>query len=174
LKLRGIEGVDNAVQFLRPVVGHLCDPFSLTDMDVAVARIARAKDSDEQVLVFADYDVDGIAASAIMHNGLKRFGIKYPVYGMPKRLVEGYGLADEHIEAAARDGISLVITVDNGIASHAAALRAKELGVDLIITDHHASDAGLPEACAIINPKREAPTRSARWPILSRCTAKTA
>lgn len=161
LRLRGIHDANTAARFLRPSVSQLCDPFTLTDMDAATARITRAKENGEKVLVFGDYDVDGIAASAIMINGLKRFGIVDPVYGMPRRLVEGYGLAEEHIEAAANEGISLVITVDNGIASHAAALRAKSLGVDLIITDHHAIEAGLPEACAVINPKREPDTHPA-------------
>ena len=155
LLLRGIADAESAALFLRPSVAHLCDPFSLTDIDTAVARIKTAKEYDEQVLVFGDYDVDGIAASAILLNGLKRFGISRVGHAMPRRLVEGYGLAEEHIETAAREGYGLVITVDNGIASHGAAFRARELGVDLIITDHHAIEAGLPDACAVINPKRE-------------------
>lgn len=155
LRLRGITDADAGTRYLRPAVGHLCDPFSLTDVGTAVERITHARHAHERVLVFGDYDVDGIAASAIMLNGLRRFGIAQCEYGMPRRLVEGYGLAAEHIEAAKRDGVGLVITVDNGIASRAAAERAAALGIDVIITDHHAIEGELPPARAVINPKRE-------------------
>lgn len=161
LMLRGIADASTAARFLKPALGHLCDPFSLAGVHETVERIALAKTRGESVLIFGDYDVDGIAASAIMMNGLRRYGIDTCSYGMPKRLVEGYGLAEEHIDAAAREGHHLVITVDNGIASHAAAKRARQLGVDLIITDHHAIEAGLPDACAVVNPKRNDPSHPA-------------
>jgi len=152
---RGIATPESAASYLQPSLGQLCDPLSLSGMAEAVARITQARNAGESVLVFGDYDVDGISASAIMLNGLKRFGIAKTAYGMPKRLTEGYGIAEEHVEAAQRDGHTLIITVDNGIAAHDAARRAAELGVDLIITDHHAIEAGLPPACAVINPKRD-------------------
>ena len=161
LLLRGIGDVTTAARYLKPSLSHLCDPFSLEGVADTVARITLAREREERVLVFGDYDVDGIAASAIMLNGLRRFGITSCEYGMPKRLVEGYGLAEEHIEAAARDGYGLVITVDNGIASHAAATRARAVGVDLIVTDHHAIEGGLPDALAVVNPKRNAPDHPA-------------
>lgn len=158
---RGIASPDHAEAFLKPSLAHLCDPFSMMGMAEAVARITQARDSGESVLVFGDYDVDGISASAIMLNGLKRFGIEHTAYGMPKRLTEGYGIAEEHVEAAVRDGHGLIITVDNGIAAHDAARRAAALGIGLIITDHHAIESGLPAASAVINPKRDPETHPA-------------
>lgn len=152
---RGISSPELASKFLKPSLSHLCDPFSLSGMAEAVARITQARDQGESVLVFGDYDVDGIAASAILLNGLQRFGVVRTAYGMPRRLTEGYGITEEHVEAAARDGHSLIITVDNGISAHDAARRAATLGIGLIVTDHHAIEGGLPLASAVINPKRE-------------------
>jgi len=155
LLLRGISTPEAAAAFLRPSIAHLSDPFLLTDMDVAVARITRARKEDELVLIFGDYDVDGISAAALLMNGLRRFGIRRIECSMPLRLSEGYGLSPEHVETAAQNGVGLIITVDNGISAHEAATRARTLGVDLIVTDHHAIENGLPEAVAVINPKRE-------------------
>ncbi len=154
---RGIETPVAARDFLAPRIAHLSDPFLLTDMDKAVARIGRARKAGERVLIFGDYDVDGISAVAVLLNGLRRFGIENVDYAMPQRLTEGYGLNPERVEEAAADGVGLLITVDNGIAAHTAAARARELGVDLIVTDHHAVEEKLPPALAVINPKREAP-----------------
>jgi len=157
LLLRGIDTPETAHAFLHPSLSHLADPFSYTDMPLAVERIGAARDRQEKVLVFGDYDVDGISATCLLVNGLRRFGIENVQYGMPQRLTEGYGLNPDRVDAAHAEGIGLIITVDNGIAAHSAAKRARELGVDLIITDHHAIEQGLPDAHAIVNPKREAP-----------------
>lgn len=157
LLLRGIDSAAAARDFLAPRMAHLSDPFLLTGMDEAVSRIAQARDRGERVLIFGDYDVDGISATAILLNGLRRFGLKDIDYAMPQRLTEGYGLNPARVEEAAADGVGLVITVDNGIAAHAAAARAHALGIDLIVTDHHALESELPEALAVINPKREPP-----------------
>lgn len=157
LILRGIDTPEAAQAYLQPRLSQLCDPFSFTDMDKAVARIEGAREKQERVLVFGDYDVDGISASCVMINGLRRFGIESIDYGMPQRLTEGYGLNAARVEDAHEQGVSLIITVDNGVAAHDAARRARELGVDLIVTDHHAIEQGLPEALAVVNPKREAP-----------------
>jgi single-stranded-DNA-specific exonuclease len=152
---RGIETPEEASRFLAPSLRNLSDPFLLTDMRVAVERITRARDAGEAVLAFGDYDVDGISAMALLIGGLQRFGVTRVTHGMPMRLTEGYGLNPERVEAAQRDGVTLIITVDNGMGAHEAARRARELGVDLIITDHHSADGAFPEAVAIVNPKRE-------------------
>lgn len=158
---RGVTTPEAARRFLSPGLDQLSDPASLTDMANAVERITRAKDAGERVLIFGDYDVDGITATALLLNGLRRFGIDDVVHGMPLRLTEGYGLGEEHVDAARDDGVSLIITVDNGISAHAAARRASELGIDLIVTDHHSIENGLPEAVAVLNPKREAESHPA-------------
>lgn len=155
LALRGVDTPDEAKRFLKPAMAHLSDPYLLTDMETAVGRIAHARKSGEHVRIFGDYDVDGISAMAILINGFRRFGIETVSYGMPHRLLEGYGISTDHIDMAAADGVSLIVTVDNGISAHDAAARARELGIDLIVTDHHSIEDRLPDALAVINPKRE-------------------
>lgn len=163
LLVRGIDSPERALTFLSPALSQLSDPLCLSDMDVAVERITRARDAGEHVLVFGDYDVDGISGSAILVNGLRRFGLEHVDYGMPKRLTEGYGLDVDHIDEAIANGITLVITVDNGISAHAPAAHARERGLDLIITDHHAIENGLPDALAVINPQREPESYPGRY-----------
>ncbi len=158
LLLRGVETPEDARRFLYPSLDQLSDPYLLTDMRNAVERIAKARDRNEHVLIFGDYDVDGIAATAVLLAGLRRYGLARISHGMPLRLTEGYGLNAERVETAHADGVSLIITVDNGISAHEAARRARELGVDLIITDHHAIENTLPDAVAVLNPKRESPS----------------
>lgn len=155
LLLRGADSPDAAERFLAPKVRHLADPFLLTGMDAAVARIAQARERQEHIRVFGDYDVDGIAASAVLLNGLRRYGIEHVSHGMPSRFTEGYGLSPGHIDAAYAEGVRLLITVDNGVSAHEATHRAQALGLDLIITDHHSIEHGLPPAVAVINPRRE-------------------
>lgn len=155
LLTRKVDTREAAERFLRPGVGQLSDPYMLEGMADAVERITRARSNKERVLVFGDYDVDGISATVVMVNGLKRFGIPAPLYAMPIRLEEGYGLSPQHVDAAKRDGVSLIITVDNGITAYEAANRAKKVGIDLIVTDHHALGEELPHACAVVNPRRE-------------------
>jgi single-stranded-DNA-specific exonuclease len=157
LLMRGIDNADAGKDFLAPSISQLSDPFLLTDMDRAVERITRARETAEKILLFGDYDVDGISGLAILNNAFKRFGIADFTYAMPRRLAEGYGLAPEHVEAAKAEGVSLIVTVDNGISSHEAADRARERGLDLIITDHHTLEGRLPEAVAVVNPRRETP-----------------
>lgn len=154
---RGLATVEDARLFLGPDETHLSDPFALRGMRATVERIHRARERGEYVVVFGDYDVDGIAATAIMVRALKRFGIDCCGYALPERLVEGYGLAPQHVAEAKSEGAGLLITVDNGISSHDAAVKARQLGLDLIVTDHHTPPERLPDAFAIINPKLEAP-----------------
>lgn len=155
LLLRGATTTDAARRFLNPDPSHLSDPFLLTDMSRAVERIAAARDAGERVLVFGDYDVDGISGAALLIRGLRRYGIAHCLYGMPNRLVEGYGLSPDRVDWARELGASLIVTVDNGIAATDALARAKETGIDAIVTDHHLIEHGVPDALAVINPKRE-------------------
>ena len=162
LQQREVRTAEEAERFLRPSLRHLFDPFLISDMAVAVERITLARARQEKVLVFGDYDVDGISAAAILLRGLRRFGIETVDADMPDRLNEGFGLAPEHVEQAAAKGYQLIITVDNGISALEAARRARELGISLIITDHHKPEPELPEAVAVINPQREPTEHPAR------------
>lgn len=155
LMVRGINRAEDARRFLYPSIDEIADPYLLTDMAAAVERITRARDRGERVLVFGDYDVDGIAGAVILVNALRRFGVAHCHYGMPSRVTEGYGLSPEHVEAAAAEGTGLIITVDNGISAHDAASAARRFGLDLVVTDHHQIEGELPEAAAVINPKRD-------------------
>lgn len=163
LAVRGLKTPECARAFLAPAMSQLSDPFLLSGMEAAVARITQARDKDEQVLVFGDYDVDGISGTAILVNGLRRFGLQRVGYNMPKRLTEGYGLDIEHIDEARAQGVTLLITVDNGIAAHTPAAYARKIGLDVIITDHHSIENGLPDALAVINPQREPESYPGRY-----------
>ena len=154
---RGISTTDEARRFLKPLEVSLGDPFTLTDIEAAVSRIRRARDGQEKILIFGDYDVDGISATALLHRCLNRYGIEDCRCAMPNRLQEGYGLNPDAVKRAGDEGISLIITVDNGISALEAARAANECGIDLIVTDHHRIEEDLPEACAVINPKTENP-----------------
>lgn len=158
LTLRGVESLDAARRFLDPSVRYLADPFGLQDMQAAVDRITLARERGEHVLVFGDYDVDGIAGTAILLHALQEFGIARCSYGLPSRFLEGYGLSADRVEAAAADGVNLIVTVDNGINAREAAEAAKCLGIDMVITDHHQLEGALPEAVAVVDPARDDPS----------------
>ncbi len=162
LLLRGQGAAETVADYLRPRLHHLSDPFALTDMDTAVARITQARDNREPIQVFGDYDVDGVAATAILVNGLRRFGCAQVSHAMPDRMADGYGLNPDHVAAAQRAGVRLLITVDNGIRAFEAAEAALDAVIDLIVTDHHALADSLPPACAVLNPQREAEDHPAR------------
>ncbi|MCH7959517.1 MAG: single-stranded-DNA-specific exonuclease RecJ [Candidatus Hydrogenedentes bacterium] len=157
LHRRGVRTPSEMEDFLNPCGGALTDPFALSDMREAVERITRARDHGEKVLVYGDYDADGVTSTALLVRALRRFGLENCSWYVPNRIRDGYGLNVAAIEGAKRDGITLVITVDNGIMANEAADEAQRLGVDLIITDHHALGQELPRACAVINPKRDDP-----------------
>lgn len=154
LLTRGYNTSKAAIEFLEAGRRAYSDPLALTDMDRAVERIQRARDANETIQVFGDYDVDGMSAMAILGGAFDALGIPHTL-AMPDRLEEGYGLSPEHVDSAKQAGVSLIITVDNGIAAHDAARRASEISMDLIITDHHEIEGELPPALAIINPKRD-------------------
>lgn len=158
---RGVDSPDAARIFLDPIAQRLSDPMLLTDMDRAVARLQHARERGERVLVFGDYDVDGLSATAIMFRGLQRFGIIDVDYMVPHRVTDGYGIHAEHVRATRARGVSLIVTVDNGISAFDALDEAKACGIDVIVTDHHKIDGRLPEAYAIVNPQREEPNHPA-------------
>ncbi|MBP3410989.1 MAG: single-stranded-DNA-specific exonuclease RecJ [Clostridia bacterium] len=146
---RGISSAEEAEVFLHPGMDQLNDPFLLSDMDTAAARIRRAIDADEPICVWGDYDVDGVSASAILYDYLTSEGAKVEVY-LPSRHDEGYGLNESGLREIAQRA-SLLVTVDCGISSHDLIELAKELGLDCIVTDHHRPGEVLPE-CPVVNP----------------------
>lgn len=129
------------------------DPFLLPDMARAVERLVAAKEKNEQVVIYGDYDIDGLTATSILLDSLEKFGIQTHAF-IPNRFVEGYGLSSDAIERLVADGAQLIVTVDCGSLSHVEIARANELGVDVIVTDHHSVAETMPEAVATINPKR--------------------
>lgn len=151
---RGV-GIDEAAGFLAPSLRELMpDPATLTDMDKAAARIARAVTDGEQIAIFGDYDVDGAASAAL----LSRFGRDHgldPVVYIPDRIFEGYGPNPEAIRQLADDGASLIVTVDCGATSIEALAEAQQSGVDVVVLDHHQMGEALPPATALVNPNRQ-------------------
>ena len=150
---RGLSDPDHATRFLNPALDQLHDPMLLADMRVAVDRIMSAIARKERIAIHGDYDVDGVTSTVILRRALELLGADV-VHFIPERLRDGYGLQPAAIERLHADGVKLVVSVDCGIRGAEAAIRARELGVDLIITDHHEPDAELPDACAVVNPKR--------------------
>ncbi|HBF12589.1 MAG TPA: single-stranded-DNA-specific exonuclease RecJ [Deltaproteobacteria bacterium] len=150
---RGITSLDQARDFLFADLKDLPNPFLLASMDVAVARILKAMDAGEKITVYGDYDVDGTVASSLLFLFFKEIGFPVHVY-IPHRLKEGYSLNKQALQKLKNDGTKIVITVDNGIVAHQEALFCRDLNLDLIITDHHEASSQLPEALAVLNPKR--------------------
>jgi single-stranded-DNA-specific exonuclease len=153
LCIRGHGSLDEARRFLSPRLEDLHDPFRLADMPVAVDRILAAIAAKERIAIHGDYDVDGVTSTVILRRALELLGADV-VHFIPERLRDGYGLQPATIDRLHHDGARLVISVDCGIRAAEAAARARELGMDLIITDHHEPDTQLPHALAVINPKR--------------------
>jgi len=153
LVLRGITDAASAHRFLHPSIDQLHDPWLLADMGRGVDRLVRAIAAREQVAIHGDYDVDGITATVIVRRTLELLGADV-VHFVPERVRDGYGLNTPAIERLAAQGVRLIVSVDCGIRGMDAAIRARELGVDLIVTDHHEPDEELPQALAVINPKR--------------------
>ena len=153
LCIRGLGAPDDARRFLSPRIDDLHDPFRLAGMSVAVDRILRAIGSKERIAIHGDYDVDGVTSTVILRRALELLGADV-VHFIPERLRDGYGLQPATIDRLQQDGVRLIISVDCGIRADEAATRARELGIDLIITDHHEPGVELPHALAIINPKR--------------------
>ncbi len=150
---RGLGDPEIARRFLSPSLDHLHDPMLLADMRVAVDRLFAAIARKERIAIHGDYDVDGVTSTVILRRALELLGADV-VHFIPERLRDGYGLQPAAIERLHAEGVALIVSVDCGIRGAEAARRARELGVDLIITDHHEPDALLPPALAVINPKR--------------------
>jgi len=153
LVLRGVTDPESAKRFLNPALNQLHDPFLLADMKPAVARLCRALEQREKILIYGDYDVDGTMAVVVLLTALRGLGGQVEAF-IPHRLSDGYGMRVAAVEEAAAKGFRVVISVDTGIREHEALARARELGLDCIVTDHHLPDGRLPPACAILNPHR--------------------
>lgn len=153
LAARGISD-DKRDMFLMPSYEAKHDPFLLPDMDLAVERLALALKEQQKVTIYGDYDIDGLTATALLLDALESFGYKNVKAYIPNRFIEGYGLTSDAVDRIAKDGADLIITVDCGSLSHNEIIHAKELGVDVIVTDHHNVAKVQPPAIAIINPKR--------------------
>lgn len=155
LLARGIDSAEAAERFFEPKMEHLLPPSGLLGMDAALARLQRAVAKSETVLIYGDYDVDGTTATVLLKTALEICGGNVR-YHIPHRLKEGYGMQGEVLTRADAEGVSLVISVDTGIRAHAASECARQLGLDLIVTDHHLPDPrlGVPTAIAVINPNQ--------------------
>ncbi|SHF95914.1 exonuclease RecJ [Flavobacterium segetis] len=151
---RGIETFEEAKQFFRPSLDHLHDPYLMKDMDKAVERIEKAISRQERILIFGDYDVDGTTAVSLVSSYLKSYYPDVATY-IPDRYNEGYGISFLGIDYAEDNGFSLIIALDCGIKSIDHVAYAKERNIDFIICDHHRPGSSLPEAAAILDPKRD-------------------
>lgn len=153
LTQRGILTYDEAHRFFRPSLEQLHDPFLMRDMDLAVERLDTAVRKGERILLYGDYDVDGTTSVALMYAFLSGF-YRHIDYYLPDRDKEGYGVSLAGVDYAHGQGCSLIIAMDCGIKAHAAVSKARSLGIDFIVCDHHLPDETLPEAVANLDPKR--------------------
>lgn len=151
---RGITDYDEAKAFFRPQLNSLHDPFLMKDMEKAVERIKHAIELNEPILIYGDYDVDGTTSVAMTYAFLKAFYPHVDFY-IPNRYSEGYGISDKGVDFAAENGFKLVIALDCGIKAVSKIQRAKKLGVDFIVCDHHLPGEELPPATAILDPKQK-------------------
>lgn len=154
LSSRGLFEATKVQKFLNPKLEELYDPFLMNDMDIAVDRIIKAINKNEKVTIYGDYDVDGITSIAVLKSFLTERGVNIEHY-LPSRLEEGYGLNNEAIKKVYENGTKLLITVDCGISAYNEIEYANELGMEVIVTDHHECPEKLPRAIAVVDPKRE-------------------
>src|SRR5690606_456194 len=129
-------------------------PFLLPDMQAAVDRLVEAREKQQKITIYGDYDIDGLTASTVLVDALGGFGFEHVDVFIPNRFVEGYGLTVDAVERIAATGANLIVTVDCGSLSEKEIIRANELGVDVIVTAHHNVAPVQPPAVAVINPKR--------------------
>lgn len=153
LAARGLVG-DAKEVFLSPNYEERHDPFLLPDMQKAVSRLVKAHEKQERITIYGDYDIDGLTATTVLLDAFASFGFKNVEAFIPNRFVEGYGLTIDAVEKIAETGARLIVTVDCGSLSEKEIIRANELGVDVIVTDHHNVASVQPPAVAVINPKR--------------------
>jgi single-stranded-DNA-specific exonuclease len=166
---RGLTDADSARRFLAPLIEHLHDPLLLTGMDQAVQRLRAAIAAKEKILIYGDYDVDGTVSVVILKKAIELAGGEANFH-VPHRIRDGYGMRAEVIERAAAMGVRLIISVDTGIRATEVVRGARELGIDVIVTDHHLPDAELPPALAVLNPNR----RDCNYPDKNLCGAGVA
>lgn len=153
LVLRGVTSFDAARTFFRPALAGLHDPFRMRDMDLAAERVARAIRDGERVLVYGDYDVDGTTSTAMMLTFLRSQGVEATFF-IPNRFEHGYGISEAGLDVAVARGATLVVALDCGITANAEADYARSVGLDLVICDHHTAGPVLPDAVAVLDPKR--------------------
>lgn len=153
LVLRGIRTFEQARAFFRPDLSQLHDPFLMKDMEIAASRLAEAIRKQETVVVYGDYDVDGATATSMMYLFLRKFGVNAHYY-IPHRFKDGYGISIDGITYAKEQGSHLIVSVDCGITAIHEAKFARLMGIDLIICDHHNPGEEIPDALAVLNPKR--------------------
>ena len=151
---RGIKTIEQAELFLNPSLSNLRDPFLLQDMQKAVERLWTAIKNKEKILIFGDFDADGVTSTSILVDFLNHIDANVSWY-IPHRIKEGYGMHKPHIDMAVKQDIDLIVTVDCGSSSYEACESAKTEDIDVIITDHHEITNPMPSCIAIINPKRE-------------------
>lgn len=146
--------IDAVDKYINTTLNDLYDPFLMKDMDKLVDRVLLAKEKGEKVIIYGDYDVDGVTSITIMYSFLKELGLDVSYY-LPDRMEEGYGLNKEALDRIKESGYSLVITVDCGISACSEVEYAKSIGLEICVTDHHECSDVLPSAYAVVNPKRE-------------------
>jgi single-stranded-DNA-specific exonuclease len=151
---RGFTTIEQVHDFLEPSMERLLDAFTMRDMDLAVTRVLRAVDDREQILVYGDYDVDGITSTSLLTATLTALGAKV-TYFIPDRIRDGYGLSERGVDVARKRRVKLIITADCGITATNEVRLAKAAGIEVLVTDHHEPLGELPEAVAVLNPKRK-------------------
>ncbi|RLD64983.1 MAG: single-stranded-DNA-specific exonuclease RecJ, partial [Bacteroidetes bacterium] len=151
---RGMETFDEAKAFFRPELDHLHDPYLMKDMDKAIARLNRALEKNEKILVYGDYDVDGTTSVALVYSFIKEIHSNIDYY-IPDRYSEGYGISFKGIDFADENDFDLVIALDCGIKAVEKIEYANKKGVDFVICDHHNPGENIPQAVAVLDPKRK-------------------
>lgn len=149
---RGVTTKEAAREYLKPSISEIPNPLDIPQMSQAIERIARAIRDRERIAIFGDYDADGITGSALLKSFLREIGPD-PTVTLPNRMGEGYGLTRQTVDDIHVQGANLIITVDNGTHAVEEVMHAKELGMDVVVTDHHDTRDALPQACAVVNPK---------------------
>lgn len=153
LVIRGIDTVEKARSFLHVDVEQFHDPYLLDGMEKSVRRIREAIQNGEKICIYGDYDADGVSSTALMVHTMRQLGADFDYY-IPDRFKEGYGLNNQALEYLSQSGFRLIVTVDTGISAVEQVEHAKSLGLDVIVTDHHEPPAIIPDAYAVINPKK--------------------
>jgi len=150
---RGLTTPEKVDRFLNPELSDLKDPFSMTGMEAGIDRVTRALYENEKIMIYGDYDVDGITATSLLYQVLNKLGGQVDFY-LPNRLTQGYGLSVDGIDKARDQGVTLIITVDTGITAVDEVEYARAQGIEVVVTDHHEAGMAIPNAFAIINPKQ--------------------